>query len=135
MFEAYNVTNTTYSQNQPVVFSTTRHTDCRVRLNNNNTINISAPGCYYVQFNAVGAASTATSQITVQLYRNGAAVPGVVTSATTTASTDPETLTVSTIVNVLPSCAVINNSASLQFLVTSTDGVITSNNVVVFRLK
>ena len=134
MFEAYNTTSTTYATNQPVVFSTTRYTDCRVRLNNNNTINISAPGCYYVQFNAVGAASTATSQITVQLYRNGAA-PGVVTSATTTASTDPETLTVSTIVNVLPSCAVINNSASLQFLITSTDGVITSNNVVVFRLK
>ncbi len=135
MFEAYNSTSTTYSQNQPVVFTTTRFMDCRIRLNNNNTININTPGCYYIQFNAVGAASTANSQVTVQLYRNGTAVPGIVTSATTTASTDPETLTVSTIVNVLPSCAVINNNASLQFLVTSTDGVITSNNVVVFRLK
>lgn len=135
MFEAYNITSTSYVTNQPVVFTTTRYNDCRVRLNNNNTINISTPGCYYVDFHAVGVAVSATSQLTIQLYRNGVAVPGVVSTITTSASTSPDNLSMSTIINVLPSCAVINNNVSLQFVVTSTDGVITAANVVVYRLK
>lgn len=135
MFEAYNITSTTYATNQPVVFTTTRFMDCRVRLNNNNTINISTPGCYYISFNAVGAASAANTEVTIQLYRNGVAVPGVVTTATTVAEANPQTLSMSTIINVLPSCAAICNNANLQFVVTSADGIITTADVVIFRLK
>lgn len=135
MFEAYNITNTTYTTNQPVAFTTTRYMDCRVRLNNNNTIHINTPGCYYVHFNAVGAASAANTEVTIQLYRNGVAVPGVVTTATTVAEANPQTLSMSTIVNVLPSCAAICNNANLQFVVTSADGIITTADVVIFRLK
>lgn len=136
MFEAYNTTSTTYTTNQPIIFSTIRYEDCRVQLRNNNTIVINMPGRYYVSFHGVGASDTANGQFTVQLYNNGVAVPDIVTTISTSAATAPETLAAATIVNVLPSCAAICNNASLQFVVTSTDaGTLTSANVVIFRLK
>ena len=136
MFEAYNITSTTYTTNQPITFSTNRYEDCRVQLRNNNTIVINTPGRYYISFHGVGASDTANGQFTVQLYNNGVAVPGIITTISTGTATEPETLAASTIVNVLPSCAAICNNASLQFVVTSTDaGTLTSANVVIFRLK
>ena len=136
MFEAYNTTSTTYTTNQPINFSTIRYEDCRVQLRNNNTIVINTPGRYYVSFHGVGASDTANGQFTVQLYNNGVAVPGITTTISTNAATEPETLAASTIVNVLPSCAAVCNNASLQFVATSTDaGTLTSTNVVIFRLK
>lgn len=136
MFEAYNTTSTTYTTNQPINFSTIRYEDCRVQLRNNNTIVINTPGRYYVFFHGVGASDTANGQFTVQLYNNGVAVPGIVTTISTSTATEPETLAASTIVNVLPSCAAICNNTSLQFIVTSTNaGTLTSANVVIFRLK
>ena len=136
MFEAYNITSTTYTTNQPIAFSTIRYEDCRVQLKNNNTILINTPGRYYVSFHGVGASDTANGQFTVQLYNNGVAVPGIITTISTVTVTEPETLAASTIVNVLPSCAAICNNASLQFVATSTDaGTLTSTNVVIFRLK
>lgn len=136
MFEAYNTTSTTYTTNQPINFSNIRYEDCRVQLRNNNTIVINTPGRYYVSFHGVGASDTANGQFTVQLYNNGVAVPGIVTTISTSAATAPETLAAATIVNVLPSCVAIRNNASLQFVATSTDaGALTSANVVIFRLK
>lgn len=136
MFEAYNTTNTTYTTNQPINFSTIRYEDCRVQLINNNTIVINMPGRYYVSFHGVGASDTANGQFTVQLYNNGVAVPGIATTISTSVATAPETLAAATIVNVLPSCVAICNNASLQFVATSTDaGTLTSANVVIFRLK
>lgn len=136
MFEAYNTTSTIYTTNQPINFSTIRYEDCRVQLRNNNTIIINTPGRYYVSFHGVGASDTANGQFTVQLYNNGVAVPGIVTTISTSTATAPETLAAATIVNVLPSCAAICNNASLQFVATSTDaGTLTSANVVIFRLK
>ena len=136
MFEAYNTTSTTYITNQPINFSTIRYEDCRVQLRNNNTIVINTPGRYYVSFHGVGASNTANGQFTVQLYNNGVAVPGIVTTISTVTAAEPETLAAATIVNVLPSCAAICNNASLQFIATSTDaGTLTSANVVIFRLK
>lgn len=136
MFEAYNATNTTYTTNQPINFTSIRYEDCRIDLNNSNTITINTPGRYYVVFHGVGASDTANSVFTVQLYNNGVPVPGITTTISTVSATEPETLSASTIVNVLPSCAAICNRTSLQFIVTSTEaGTLTSSNVVIFRLK
>ena len=136
MFEACNTTSTTSTTNQPINFSTIRYEDCRVQLRNNNTIIINTPGRYYVSFHGVGASDTANGQFTVQLYNNGVAVPGIVTTISTSVAIAPETLAAATIVNVLPSCTAICNNASLQFVATSTDaGTLTSANVVIFRLK
>ena len=136
MFEAYNTTSTTYTTNQPINFPTIRYEDCRMQLRNNNTIVINTPGRYYISFHGVGASDTANGQFTVQLYDNGVAVPGIITTISTVTATEPETLAASTIVNVLPSCAAICNNASLQFVITSADaGTLTSANVVIFRLK
>ena len=136
MFEAYNTTSTTYPLHQPINFSTIRYEDCRVQLRNNNTIVINKKERYNVSIHRLGDSNTANGQFTVQLYNNGVAVPGIVTTISTNTAAEPETLAAATIVNVLPSCAAICNNASLQFIATSTDaGTLTSANVVIFRLK
>ena len=55
--------------------------------------------------------------------------------AETSLATDT-TMGLSTIVNVLPSCCAVNNTANIQVIVTSAQsGTLTDRNIVVFRLK
>lgn len=136
MYEIYTTTSQTYTQNQPIIFTTPRSVDCRIRNNGNTSFTIGAPGVYVLTFHGVASSGTAGGQFTVQLYRNGAAVPGVVTTITSTAVGDAQTLSAQTMVSILPSCASINNATSLQWVVTSADaGTVTSANFTIFRLK
>jgi len=67
---------------------------------------------------------------------NGNDVAGVTSEITSTAADDPQTMSFSTIINVLPSNCFIDNTARLQVQVDSTDaGTLTSANIVIFRLK
>ena len=136
MFEAYNATTTDYVLDDLVTFNNIRYADCRVRLTNGSTFTINTPGRYYVAFNGVGSSATAASPFSVQLFNNDVAIAGVRSEITSTAADDPQTLSFSTIVNVLPSNCYINNITNLQVRVTSTDpGAIDNANIVIFRLK
>lgn len=136
MFEIYSATSQGYTQNQPIIFTTPRFVDCRVRNSGNTSFTISAPGVYVLTFHATASSTTAASPFTVQLYRNGVAVPGVVTTITSTAAGDVQTLSAQTMVSVLPSCASINNTTSLQWVVTSAEpGTVTNADFTIFRLK
>ena len=89
-----------------------------------------------MEFHALGASNTAASPFTVALYRNGVAIPGVVSTITSTAAEDVQTMSLSTIINVPPSNCYIDNEATLTLVVTSTEpGTITSGNLVIFRLR
>lgn len=120
MFEIYTSTPTDYTESEPFTFTTVRQADCTVLNNANNNFIIKRPGLYLITFTAVVSSATATEDFTVQLYRNGVAVPGVVSSVTSTAANDRGTVTLNTLVNVRKSCACIDNSTSLQIIVTST---------------
>ena len=136
MFEAYNIVATDYELNDLVEFNNVRYGDCRVRVTNGSTFTINTPGRYYVYFGGVGSSGTAASPFSVQLFNNDVAVPAVVSEITSTAADDPQTLSFSTIINVLPSNCYIDNTVRLQVRVTSAEaGTIENANFVIFRLK
>lgn len=136
MFEIFTTTSTTYTTDQPIEFTTPRFTDCRVDVNNGSTFVIQAPGIYVLKFNAVASGTTAAEPFTIQLYRNGVAVPAAVTTITSPAVGDEYTMTVDAFIRVLPSCASVNNTTALQWIVTSTDGgTVSSANFMIYRLK
>ena len=136
MFEAYTAVSTNYVLDDLVTFNNIRYSDCRVRVTNGSTFTINTPGRYYVYFGGVGSSGTAASPFSVQLFNNGVAVPAVVSEITSTAADDPQTMSFSTIINVLPSNCYIDNTVNLQVRVTSTDaGALANANIIIFRLK
>lgn len=136
MFEAYTTSTEIYELNDVVTLTDVRFRDCRIVTPNSTSVRINAPGRYYVEFHAIGASNTAASPFTIALYRNGVAIPGVVSTITSTAVGDEQTMSLSTIINVPPSNCYIDNEASLTLVVTSEEpGTITSGNLVIFRLR
>ena len=136
MFEAYNIVATDYELNDIVEFNSIRYSDCRVRVTNGSTFTINTPGRYYVFFGGVGSSGTAASPFAVQLFNNDVAVPAVRSEITSTAADDPQTMSFSTIINVLPSNCYVNNTVNLQVRVTSeVAGALENVNLVIFRLK
>lgn len=136
MFEAYNIVATDYELNDIVEFNSIRYSDCRVRVTNGSTFTINTPGRYYVFFGGVGSSGTAASPFAVQLFNNDVAVPAVRSEITSTAADDPQTMSFSTIINVLPSNCYVNNTVNLQVRVTSeVAGALENANLVIFRLK
>lgn len=136
MFEAYNVSSRVYSQNDNITFDSIRFNDCRVRNTNGFTFTITAPGRYYVYFGGIGASGTAASPFTVQLYSNDTPVPAVLSTITSTAADDEQTLSFATIIDVRPSCCAINNNTRLQVKATSEEaGAVANANLVIFKLR
>ena len=136
MFEAYTVASTDYVLDDVVEFNSVRYSDCRVRITNGSTFTINTPGRYFVYFGGVGSSDTAASPFSVQLFINDVAVPAVRSEITSTAAEDTQTLSFSTIVNVLPSNCYVDNTINLQVRVTSEEpGTLENANLVIFRLK
>lgn len=136
MFEAYSTVETAYVLDDLVTFENIRYDDCRVRVTNGSTFTINTPGRYYVYFGAVASSTTAASPFAVQLVINGVDVPAVRSEITSTAVGDPQDMSFSTIINVLPSNCYINNTTRIQVQVDSEDpGTIYNANIVIFRLK
>lgn len=136
MFEAYTIANTTYELNDNVVFDSVRYSDCRVRTSNGSNFTIGAPGRYLIAFNGTGSSGTAASDFAVQLYNNGVAIPAVVSEITSTGADEPQSMSFTTIVNVMPSNCYVNNVANLQIRVISeVAGALENANLVIFRLK
>ena len=136
MFEAYTVASTAYELNDLVEFNNIKYDDCRVRVTNGNTFTINTPGRYYIYFGGVGSSGTAATPFAVQLFNNDVAIPASVSEITSTAANDPQTLGLSTIVNVMPSNCYIDNTVRLQVRVISeVAGAIENANIVIFRLK
>ena len=136
MFEAYYAVATDYVLNDLVEFNNIRYSDCRVRVTNGSTFTINTPGRYYVFFGGVGSSDTAASPFAVQLFNNDVAIPAVRAEITSTAADDPQSMSFSTIINVMPSNCYVDNTVNLQVRVTSTDpGALANANLVIFRLK
>ena len=136
MFEAYTTTPAVYEANAAIAFTDIRYRDCRISTATPTSVRIVTPGRYFVEFHGVGASNTAASPFTVALYRNDVAIPGVVTTITSTAAGDEQTLSLGTIINVSPSCCYVDNEVNLRLVVTSEEpGTLSSGNITIFRLK
>lgn len=105
-----------------------RRFGCGIELSGNG-ITLNAPGYYDVDV-AITAIPTAAGTVTVTLFQDGAAVPGAVASATTTAAADAVSLNISALVRVL-----CNYSTSVLTLVlTGAASSVTNVAVVVDKI-
>ena len=134
MISSYNTTSQAIATNGLLNFTTDRIlTGCTV-TRDGQTFQLNKPGYYYVTFNAVAAATITVGELTVELYNNGVAVPGAEASYTTTTAGDNSNYAFSTIIRVLPSCCVVNNTARLTVVNTGVDATYTNVNINITKL-
>lgn len=101
----------------------------------NGSITITKPGKYLVQVSVSGAATATTSTAQVlQLAINGVAVPGVLSTATSTGADDIVSFSLSTVVEIRSSCACINNKKTLQVLSTGNAFLYSAAQVVITKV-
>ena len=113
---AYTQASQSVEVNLPVAFNNSQKTGCSIELETPNIIELCNPGLYLVEFNGSAATSGTAGDITVQLQRNGVNVPGALATNTSSATTDIESLSFSTIIDVLPSCCAVNNQTNLAVI-------------------
>lgn len=121
MISIYNSTTQTVDVGGAYVFDTNRIvTGCTVsHTPRASTITLTKPGYYYVTFNTTFTTAT-TGDVTVELQNGGTAVPGANGTETVTTAGDTKSISFTTIVKVLPSCCMVDNTATLTFVV---DGI------------
>ena len=122
MISTYNSNIQTVEVGSAYVFDTNRVvTGCTVgHTPGSTTFNLTKPGYYYVTFNTTFTTAAAGDAV-VELRNNGTAVPGATGSETVTTIGDSKSISFSTIVKVLPSCAVVDNTVTLTFVATGIE--------------
>lgn len=95
---------------------------------------LNEPGLYLVNFDVEGFVTGETGVLTAQLFKNGVAVPGATATSSSTSATNIETVGFSKIIQVKPSCCVVDNTASLTFVNTGVASTYTTINVNVIKL-
>ena len=134
MINTYNTTTQNVVANGTITFTTDRIlTGCTV-TRNGSTFQLNKPGYYYVTFNAVAAATETVGDLTVELYNNGVAVPGAIATVTTTTAGNNDNYAFTTIIRVLPSCPMVNNTANLTIVNTGVDATYAVANINITKL-
>lgn len=135
MISTFNSTAQTVEVDSAYVFDTNRiATGCTVsHTPGTATFILNKPGYYYVTFNTVFTTG-ATGVATVELQNDGITIPGALGSETITTVGDTKSISFSTIVKVLPSCAAIDNTAVLTFVATGIELQSTAATVNITKL-
>ena len=135
MISAFNSATQTVAVDGAYVFDTNRIvTGCTVgHTPGTSTFTLSKPGYYYVTFNSTFTTDD-TGVASVELKNGGTAVPGANASETITTAGDVKSIAFATIVKVTPSCAMIDNSATLTFVATGIALNATTANVNITKL-
>lgn len=134
MLQVYTSVNQTVDENSPVAFNITKiSTGCTSALTNSNTITLRKSGFYEVSFNGTGV-TTAAGNTSVQLYANGTKVADALSSAYTGATSQNGALSFKTLIQVRPSCAMINNNITLQVINTGTEATFSNVNLIITKL-
>lgn len=142
-----NTTGTAVTLNDPISFTTkTIETGCTATANQPATaISLNKAGLYMVHFDGViaqtttvtpdftNAASSVAGFVGVTMFRNGIPVAEAKTGAVTGAGI-PMAMSFDTIVRVRPSCASIDNTASLSFNIVGNNALVYQANVTVTKL-
>lgn len=88
-------------------------------------------GLYLVLFSASVNTGTSPGEITTQINRNDEPIPAAATVLTATADAATEDISIATLVQVAPSCRVVDNSAKITVSNTGTVAGIYSNAVLI----
>lgn len=134
MLQAYTSVNQTVAENAPISFNIMKYsTSCNTAISNSNTLALRKGGYYLITFNGTGAPATA-GNASVQLYSNGVKVADALSSGYSGATTENAPLSFSTIIQVRPSCAMVNNNASLQVINIGGETVFSNVNIIITKL-
>ena len=135
MISAYNAATQTVASGTAYVFDTNRVvTGCTVgHTAGTATFSLNKPGYYYITFNTTFSTET-TGVATIELQNGGIAVPGASGSETITTAGDEKSISFASIIRVLPSCSVIDNSAQLTLVATGIDLTATVANINITKL-
>lgn len=100
-----------------------------------NTVKLNKAGFYSVHIDAVIANNTAESGLVgIQLFNNNDDVSNAYTAQTSIGNTNLVSVGFDTIIQVRPSCSVIDNTANLQFKVVDNNAMVYFANVVVTKI-
>lgn len=123
--------------NEAIVFSNkVLQTGCTATANTpTNTVRLNKAGFYSVHIDAVIANNTDVSGLVgIQLFNNNDEVSNAYTAQTSTGNTNLAAVGFDTIVQVRPSCSMIDNTANLQFKIANNDAMVYFANVVVTKI-
>ena len=134
MISSYNNESQAIATNGTLNFATDRILTGCTATRNGQTFQLNKPGYYYVTFNADAAATETVGLLTVELQNNGVVVPGAEASSTTTTAGDVSNYAFSTIIRVLPSCHMIDNTARLTVVNTGVDATYSNVNINITKL-
>lgn len=135
MISSYNSTTQTVEVGSAYVFNTNRVvTGCTVgHTPGTTTFTLNKPGYYFITFNSTFS-TTDTGVATIELRNGTAPIPGAIASETITTAGDETSIAFSTIVRVLPSCPLVDNTTTLTFVATGIELTSTVANVNITKL-
>ena len=119
MISSYNSTTQIVDVGAAYVFDTNRIvTGCTVgHVPGTAAFTLNKPGYYYVTFNTVFT-TDATGDATIEIRNNGVVVPGATATEAIAAADTVTSVAIAAIIKVLPSCAAIDNSATITIVST-----------------
>ena len=134
MINSYSDKDQTVAVDGGVVFNNdVIKTGCTVAHSEGTSVfTLIKPGYYYVSLNLTGAPSAA-GDVSFQLYNGINPIPGTVVTETSTGLDDVVNLTINTIIQVKPSCCMVNNNVSL--VVTNIGAEATISNAAIAITK
>lgn len=100
-----------------------------------NIFTLNYPGIYKITFTAAAASATTDEPITVQLIKNGIAVSGAEGITSSSAITDFQTITFSTLIEVNYMCLSTNNVVSLTVQNTGPEATFNLPTVTVEKVR
>lgn len=128
---AYSLADSTVPVNGNISFDNSQITGCSIKFSAGaSQITLSCPGLYQVLFDADSV--TGTGAVTAQLYRNGTAVQGAVSSSTLTAD-ETGNLNFDTIINVERTCCG-GSDTTLAVLNTGVEATYNNTSIIVIKL-
>ena len=98
------------------------------------TVTLRKTGYYLVNFSGVLSAAS-TGLVSTQLYNNGVAIPGALSSITIDTAGSLKNVSFSTVVRVLNSCACIDNTANLTVVNTGLEATYSDAEITIVRLN
>ena len=122
---AYTDISTTLTTGENLVFNNNYISDgvSITHTAGTSTINLVKSGLYLVTLNATGVESGTAGNITVQLYRNGVAVPGAISTVNSNAATEIRNVNITVLIKATDVCPCSGNGISAIPLVFTNTGV------------
>lgn len=99
-----------------------------------SNIYLQKSGVYEVSFNGIFVSADSATPITVQMYNGSNAVAEAKATVNSASTTDYVNLSFTALIEVLPSCRVVNNVAGVSFVNVNADVMLLSN-VTILKVR